>query len=229
MSLLNKLEKNMNVNFDKFLDSIVETYGVDKSELLELAKQFEVKKEVKKETSMPEGELNPVELVKKTVVELKALCKERGHKVSGKKEELVSRLLGKTVDLPKTEKKERKTKEKTETKFSKPLMHKIKEAKEQLVIRKNNFGNFMHLESGLVLDKDTHVAKGKQNEDGTISELTDEDIENARLFGIKYELPKNLDKDNLEQEKVDELEELEKEGDDEELEDDDEDSELLDE
>lgn len=233
MSLLNKLEKNMNVQFDKFIDAIVDTYGVDKDELVQLAKQFEVSKKESKSKTEPvscvEGELDPVELVKKTVVELKALCKERGHKVSGKKEELVSRLLGKTIELPKAEKKERKTKDSSEAKLSVPLLKKVKEAKGQTVVRRNNFGNFAHLESGLVLHKDTHCAIGKQNEDGTIAELTDEDIETAKLFNLKYELPKNLDKDNLEQEKVDELEELEKEVDDEELEDDEEDEELLDE
>lgn len=190
-----------------FIDKIAVQFNLDKKSL------YSVWNEGEKQATVPMSEINTelsVErLSKSTVPELKAFCKANNLKCSGKKEELISRLLDKiqekaSVELPKTNSnltvKEQK-KEMVSTVLAK------KKQPENIAIHKNAFGKFEHTATRLVFNPDTKTVIGVQNPNGNVDNLTDDDIENCKQFNFKYNIPFNLDEnEKLADVKVDELE-----------------------
>ena len=140
------------------------------------------------------------------------MCKARGHKCSGTKSVLLGRLLNKE-EAPakkKTSSKEKKHPEKT------PVAKKLSANIPNILIRRNQFNNYEHPETGLVFDNKDRVVIGKQNDDGTIDDLTEEDIDQCNAFKFKYKIPVNLDhKSTLANVKVDELSDEDEESDEE--------------
>ena len=134
-------------------------------------------------------------------IDLKALCKEKGMKVSGRKDELIQRLLKGEKKLPSRKKSSPKKKKQTSVEKL------IKKDIPTIQIRRNNFNNYEHAESGLVFDKDEQIVFGKQstNDKGEseILELTKEDIEICNKHKWQYRLSENLNDNSF---KVSELE-----------------------
>jgi hypothetical protein len=237
----------------RFCEEISKKYGLNKVELIELwnnisdgiegksediksAKQEvknNAKKEVKaikqdvKDEGKGEGKIDEKILAKSTKPQLAALCKERGLKVSGNKEELITRLLNFSISESKGESKgESKKNEKPEIKAENKkseVKSKVREAKEEqllkkfaeqqtntLEIRRNVFNNYEHPITKLLFRKEDKKVYGKQNDDGTVSDLTKEDIEECKKYKFDYELPLNLNKKvSLKDVKVEEIEEEE--------------------
>jgi hypothetical protein len=54
-------------------------------------------------------------------------------------------------------------------------------------IRRNKFGNYMHLDSRIVFDNDTKLACGVQKDDGSVKLLTTEDVNKCVLFGFNVD------------------------------------------
>jgi hypothetical protein len=150
-------------------------------------------------------------MTKSTVAELKAICKQRNLKVSGTKNDLIARLMGKEEPSPKnkpesksSESKSSESKPKTETKTAKvekaqakvletPVAKKLTANIPQVLITRNSFGRYEHAETGLVFDSASRVVIGKQLPDGTLDHLTEDDIDMCNAFKFQYELPTNLD------------------------------------
>ena len=143
---------------------------------------------------------------------LVAYCKAKGIKQSGKKEEVVKRLLD---FLEKDEKCVKEVSKPTISKTSStpsPILKSISEKSEKIEVRKNKFGNMEHFETGLVFDKDSSFVVGVQNTNGKIDSLTDKTIELCKKFKFKYNLPENLSVDKgLNSVKVEELDEEDEE------------------
>ena len=123
--------------------------------------------------------------LKKT--DLVALCKKYNLKTTGKKSVLIERInkrdkLGKLVQK------------------GKPVS--------VIQIRKNTFGNYEHLETGFIFNKQEQKVIGVQNKDGTVQTLTKADLELCNKFKFTYDLPEILDEVNVEEE-VEELDENE--------------------
>ena len=137
-------------------------------------------------------------LMKMTKKELEQLCKTRNLKVTGTKTELIERLMETNSKTDKTDL--------TQTSITKKLVEKIP----KIEIKKNKFGNYEHLETSLVFDNNAQKIYGKQNPDGSISDLTPEDIDLCNKYKFSYVIPMNLDKKlNINDVKVDELDEEE--------------------
>jgi hypothetical protein len=115
-----------------------------------------------------------------------AMCKKQGVKVTGKKDELIQRL----VDSLSAEKKEKKV-EPPKKNSDPPVVKAVKDRMAELAIRKNKFGNFEHTQTSLVFNTDKMVF-GRQLEDGKISELTADDIELCKKYKFPYKIPENL-------------------------------------
>jgi hypothetical protein len=163
-------------------------------------------------------------LLKSTVPELKAYAKKYGLKCSGKRDEILNRLIlyknnnsssfdnkqtGESVvtaseEKPKTTKKPKKSPENK-------ILTKIKKDVSTYEIRKNEHGNYMHNETKLVLDKDSQMVIGVQGEDGKINKLTKTDVENCNKYNFDYTMPDNLEENSnsLKDIKVNELDEEE--------------------
>jgi hypothetical protein len=108
-------------------------------------------------------------------------------------------------------------------KFTKEeLKEKIEKRTTEIEVRRNKFGNWEHQGSGILIDRDTRKAYGKQNNDGSVSPLTSEDICLCKTVGFKYLLPDNISSndndDNEEEEDEDEDLDIDEDIDDEDME-----------
>lgn len=213
MSLSQKLLETIEKTVQSYAENIAEKYNLDVNELLSIWSDGQSRSQPK---AKPKTELSSVDmddlslerLHKCNKAELAALCKSKGHKSTGKKDELIERLTG-----SKQEKVEKKSEPKVATTSSvskkevnNSVVKKLTADVPVIPVRKNKYGNFEHPESGLVFDRKTETVFGKQQEDGTISELTDDDIESCKRFKFKYKMPDNLDKkENLDNVKIKQL------------------------
>lgn len=66
-------------------------------------------------------------------------------------------------------------------------------------VSKNTFGNFWNESSGLVFDKVSRQAIGKQQPNGDVTNLTKQDIEFCKNNNISYKLPTNIISEEKEQ------------------------------
>jgi hypothetical protein len=151
-------------------------------------------------------------------VELAALCKHHNKKFTSKskKEDLLALLQQKSVveskiaiDAKKPiEAKKHIENGKKSTQQIPTVIKNITSTIQPIPIRKNCHGNLEHSETKLVFDKNTKKVFGKQEDDGTVSDLCDNDIQTCKKFKFAYDIPQNLDKKNtLEKVKLKELEE----------------------
>lgn len=174
------------------------------------AKKEEKPEEVDKEALANDKDLDIRKLLNYSLAELKALCKRYNLKQTGKKDELIKRLQGKegeTEEEKKEVKKKSPTKKEKESNDTKTLK-KIENNAPVINVRRNEHGNLMHVDSGLVMDKETKTFYGKQLSDGRVADLTQEDIETCKMYNLNYRLPENLDKNKrgLDDIKIDEME-----------------------
>lgn len=156
-------------------------------------------------------------LVRYSNVVLVGICKKKGLKVSGKKDELIKRI----VEANSSENKPSALKKSSQSllrphpvKKSSPsessVLKKISQVAPRLHISRNSWGNYEHQDSHLVFDRDERVVIGKQLSDGNIADIDDDDIETCKKYKFEYRLPENLDKNkkNIDDVAIEEMEEL---------------------
>jgi hypothetical protein len=215
MSLSQQLVKQFENTLDVYINNIAEKYSLDKNELEQLWNGNETKmksktKPAKTTIQVDMDDLSPERLLKCTKVELSALCKSHGKKCTGKKEELIARLQDKEAPEPAKTKAPVKTKAVGKAARATESHDVIKKLTSNILavpVRTNTYGNLVHPETQLVFNKSTKKVCGRQEDDGTVSELNDDDVENCKRFKFPYDIPGNLDKKgNSEKVKVEELE-----------------------
>ena len=202
MSLSQTLLQNVENIVESFVDKIVEKYSINKDELLSLWMNNNSSPKKEKQTIKPKldsvnmDDISLERLHKCNKAELVALCKSRGCKCTGTKDVLIDRILGKDETAKPKSTAPVKEKTKSPTKGSSKKTEKITDVVKKLTadipvipIRKNTHGNLEHPETGLVFDRKTETVIGKQQDDGTISELEDEDIEACKKFKFRYNIP----------------------------------------
>lgn len=210
MSLSKSITKSIEYIIDEYIKKISKKYNVDKNDLKslwtgELVNSTNVSTNLDSEMD----DLSPSRLYNCGKAELIALCKYHNKKCSGKKTILINRLLNRdeNTDVIMTKKKS-VNKDKEQPTIIKKLTANIP----NLIIKKNKFGKYEHKETGFIFN-DTKVVIGKQNIDGSINQLNEEDIDICNSFKFKFKFPVNLDEnklDNIEIEKLDEeVEEVE--------------------
>jgi len=160
-------------------------------------------------------------LLKMTKNELVAMCKSKGLKVTGTKNDLVERII-----LPTTSQYPSPSGGKSVTNVkpkSPQIVKKLAEKIPVISIKKNSFGNYEHEETGFIFDNKSQKVYGKQNKNGTISKLVHEDIDLCNKYKFDYVIPDNLnskvddeaeddlDDDEADEELEEELEEIEDE------------------
>ena len=78
----------------------------------------------------------------------------------------------------------------------------------RFALRKNQFGEYEHKETGFCFDPHTKEVKGKQVND-TLKKLTLSDIELCKQYGFKYQMPESFDEEIVEVEaEVSDIEDL---------------------
>ena len=221
MSLNNKLDnlikefcKNISITYDLPEEDL---YGIWKGEKVNKEKKA-TKIEVKDEEKNPDTEITKEKIMVATKDMLAAMCKKKGLKMSGKKEELVSRLLDSLSSSSSSSSLSAKPSS-SKTKDDSPVVKAAKASIGELAIRRNKHGNFEHMQTGLVFNTEKQVY-GKQLDSGEVKPLTSEDIETCKKYKFLFKLPENLNVNkSLDDIKVDEIEE-EEELDDEDIEED---------
>ena len=234
MSFKETVFTSLNSIVTSYIENISKKYNIDVNELHTLWSNDTIRTSDKSPaivSSNTDSALLASELDKMTKTELIELCRGKKLKVSGSKIQIIERI----INADKNQKEIPKTTEKNKPVGVTTVMKKLIEKIPPLHIEKNSFGNFEHKETSFVFDNKTQKVFGKQKTDGSVSELTAEDINICNKFKFSFVIPNNLDKKiNLLDVKVDELDddfEIEDElDDDEEFEDlEDEDEEELDE
>ena len=217
MSLSLTLTEAIDNVMETFITRVSTKYNLDISELTVLWKgEYNKTVDIKPVQEIKDTEISKDVLLKCNKAELVALCKTNGHKCSGSKSILINRLLGKelTDDNAKTSKPESKSNRINKVSHLKdtPVVKKLTANIPNILIRRNQYNNYEHPETGLVFNNETKVVIGKQNSDGSIDPLTEEDIDKCNAFKFKFNIPSNLDyKSTLKEVKIDELSEEEDE------------------
>jgi len=215
---------------DRFAGLVADKYDIPKKDIIDLLQVDEKKptKPTKLTTKIvldkvvdkleeTISEYSEEDLVRANKKELSAWCRMKGYKVSGTRAELMTRLLGKepvktTVSRKKAVKKKGPTKDQAQNLVDRL----VKKKNPPLNLRRNNFGNYEHPETGLIFDTDNHLVIGKQTDDeyGVVTPLTPDDIDVCNQHNFSYRLPENLGHgretlDNVNVEGIDDEEELE--------------------
>ena len=209
MSLNDSLTKAVDSIIHSFIEQIATKYNIEPHELLCIWEGNSPKpKDIPSKsfiTDIPHvnDDLDPNVLFKYKKPEIQALCRQRNLKTKGTKEELINLLIGKNNTSPKIEKKQ--TTKKTETQTP-PVIKKITSNITTVAIRRNQFGHHEHPETSLVFDIKSKKVIGKQNDDGTIADLTPEDINTCNQYKFTFVRPENLEnKNKLDDVAIDEL------------------------
>jgi hypothetical protein len=196
-SFQQQIQEALNVPVKNYISYISKVYELDEKQLLDiwhgqknlLEKTENIHEEIIEE--VVEEPSDPEKLLKCSKAELVGLCKSRGLKCSGKKSDLLTRLLGKDVQ---PEKKSKKKKPKKVTIETTKIFKKINVNIPTIQIRKNQFGNYEHPETGFVFSKEGKFVIGKQLSDGEISDLSTEDIDLCNKYKFSFNMPDNLNK-----------------------------------
>ena len=202
---LNKMT-SLETTFHKAIDDVISNfalsiatkYKLNKDELLSLWKTTSVKvddkikakipieKEVIESSDIEKPEFTVEELTAKKKAELQGICKDKKLKVTGKKEELIDRILSFKVKPV--------VKKSSTSSNAKTLLQSLNSPPPAIRIRRNTWGNYEHPEHHFVFDKVTEVVVGIQLDNGTVKDLDEESIELCNKYKYKYVLPDNLDK-----------------------------------
>ena len=201
-----KVEQSLNIVFIDYIQQISLKYDISYDELLSLwngngniesvekkddcnvEKKDDCNVEKKDDCNVEkkDDELEPEKILKATKPELVAMCKMKGLKYNGTKNDLISRLVSKPV----TQKLKKKKKEVR----SPQVIKKINASIPAIQIKKNKFGNYEHSDTGLIFDKNSKKVIGKQHSDGQLIELSHSDIDLCNKYKFSYNLPENLNK-----------------------------------
>ena len=207
MSLSDQIIDNITNMVKIYISRISTKYSLNEDELFQI---WDNKNVTHKPTTSSDSILDP-ELMKLNKKELAEICRSKNVPVSGTKMDLIKRILN-TENKSVQSKKNDKNSSSSQPEIIKKLLDKIP----VIEIKRNSHGNYEHANTRFVINNSTKKVFGKQNDDGTISELTKDDIDQCHKYKFAYDIPENLDKkidiEENENEEDDELdEELEEE------------------
>ena len=215
MSLNGVLQEAIEKVIQTFISNVSTKYNLDNDELNAIWTGNNKQSNTPKVVSFSEVDVSPDFILKCNKAELTALCKQKGCKCSGTKTELISRLLGKEDNKnPEDNKKPKTTSKKITPREISPIEKKLVANIPNILVKRNKYNNYEHPETGLVFDNETKTVIGKQNKNGSVDDLSEDDIDQCNAFKFKFQIPSNLDnKSKLVDVKIEELDE--DEGDDE--------------
>ena len=169
----------------KFISDVSKKYNIKESELTDMWKTKE------KDQFLSNNDLMST-LSKLNKKELGELCKSNKLKVSGTKDEVINRLIeherNKNNYVPPV------TSSKKTSPSVKPVIKKLEAKIPAVTIVRNSHGNYEHKDTSFVFNNKTQKVIGKQNSDGSVCDLTTEDINICHKYKFPYIIPENLNK-----------------------------------
>jgi hypothetical protein len=193
------MDKSIKSVFEQFFTVIAEKYELDREKVKKACLTSHKKQEVR----LTKENVNLVEQAKEflskenlagklTVDKLKEMCRVKGLKLNGKKEDLIRRLENPNIAANKAGNISRKKKSLFKPADLSKIVEKLRGPISKLAVRKNAQGFYVHHETNLVFDPSSHKAIGKWKDD-QVKWLTKQDVETCIKLGVLYELPENLD------------------------------------
>ena len=222
MSLQQTVNKVINDHLQNFFERVTAKHSnITKEELEELWNTSEVP--IKSSSNVdddcpkflaPPTDITHEYLLKCLKPELVGLCKKYNVKATGTKNDLLASLREKLFsNKPETETEQTTSITKPTSSVKKtvepPVIKKLATTIPTVAISRNKFGNHEHTETSFIFDKKSKKVIGKQNPDGSIDELTEEDINLCNKHKFEYVLPNNLDKNSKNNATIDELDDEE--------------------
>jgi hypothetical protein len=206
MSLQTEINQLIGKYIGQYIDQIVSKYSIDKDELSNMWANLSTVDSDKTITTAPVQTTPPVSttavesslpaitttsIMNANLAELKAMCKARKLMCGGKKQDLIDRLtplLNNSSESsahnspppPAPKKKKRSPNRMPQIPIS------------SIQIKKNEHNNYEHPETKLIFDKESKQVIGRQQDDGTISTLTEEDIQLCDQFKFSYTVPEKI-------------------------------------
>jgi hypothetical protein len=221
MSLQQTVNKVINDHLQKFFERVTAKHSnISKKELEELWNSSEVLTQSSSDVDddcpkflAPPTDITHEYLLKCLKPELVGLCKKYNVKTTGTKNDLLAALREKLFSN-KTETEETTSITTKPTSSAKktvepPVIKKLSATIPTVAISRNKFGNHEHTETSFIFDKKSKKVIGKQNPDGSIDELTEDDINLCNKHKFEYVLPNNLDKNAKNNATIDELDDEE--------------------
>ncbi|MBS0627728.1 MAG: hypothetical protein JSS09_05910 [Verrucomicrobia bacterium] len=210
-------DNQLNTLLNNFFSAVADKYSVSREEIKNLWLNGAPSAQSAQSTliKVDTNDISNERLLKSNKTELVALCKSRGLKYSGTKDELMQRLRGGNEE-PKEAKEVAKakvpTKKADRAMAAVSVIQKLTSEAPTVPLRKNKFNNHEHPPTRFVFDTKTEEVIGKQNDSGTVEDLTDEDIQTCKKNKFKYRVPDNLEKNNVNNVTIRELDEIPEDG-----------------
>lgn len=144
------------------------------------------------------------------VKELKELLKARQQKVTGTKPVLIDRLRNPGTDISTkgSTRSNKAARAKSVAAAKSKIVDAALEQKEDATIEVSLNGKGLYVWSGLVFDQATYNVIGSELPDGTLGTLTLEGIKLCNESGLKYDLPEELQPENVDDDNGDDLDGL---------------------
>ena len=198
-----QISKSIKDIFSNFIGDISVKFNINKTELERMFySEVETKKDISQDESKEEEDRNKKKYKKsisnKSKKELISLCEEINLDTVGKKDDLINRLikqwkkenkLSKNPELFKFKNEDKSEYTDSEKRNTTIETHSIKTMITKVVIMMNDYGNYVHNPTGLVFDKSSECVVGKQEENGDITDLTEDDLELCKQYKFKYNQP----------------------------------------
>lgn len=197
MSYAEVIKQCIYENIDKYNKAINDKYKIPYNDLMNLFYSQEQVKSENKSENKNENKSDQLKILnKKSKKDLQKMCLEINQSDKGKKEELIKRIMRGKVET---------------------VLDRIKTTITSIIVKKNEFDNYEHIESGLVFNRNTKCVIGKQDHNtGDVLSLNEDDIEICKQYKFKFNIPKNLNEEDDEIEEDDDYNEVEEEDDEEE-------------
>jgi hypothetical protein len=179
----------------KYIQLLIQTYDLDEQSLLDI---WQNNKSIFDE-ELKEDKPQKEDYSKKSLAELKQLCKDKGLKCTGTKAVLIERLQTETTTQTTLVSKLKKTSRNNSGTRISNVLQKIIHNSNTVNIRRNTFGLYEHPDTGFIFDEKTHEVIGKQSESidpetnaPTVEKLTEQDIELCKEYNFNYRIPETI-------------------------------------
>jgi hypothetical protein len=130
------------------------------------------------------------DLTGKKRAELQEMCKNKNLKTTGTKSDLIERL---SNPVPVATVSVKNPKKRKTQKTIPAVLQRLADESEIFNIRRNLFGKYEHIDSGLVFDEISQHVIGKQDvETGQVLPLTERDIETCKEYNFSFDLPETI-------------------------------------
>ena len=177
-----KLEGSVDELIRSFISDVSGKFNISKDDLNNMWDKKEEKIVNKYEECGGEGGGDDIEKYKKMKKsELVKICDELKISKTGKKDDLINRII---------KKQNRKDN----------IIDKLNLSLNSIVIKMNEYNNYVHIPTSFVFNRDTKCVIGKEVEEGQIVQLNKNDINICNKYKFKYNIPDDLNNDGNESE-----------------------------